>query len=352
MPSLRTLLILARASNLPTVWSNCVAAWWLGGGGGLWSLLALCAGASLLYVAGMYLNDAADATFDRQHRRERPIPAGHIAEKLVWRIGFGMLAAGSLLVIGVGSFAPGSKLLVREPTRAATRSNLTVASEMRATTEGQAVPAVLSADETANVSAKNRTTQTTRLHPSGLKHRAITIALTLALAALIVVYDVIHKAAMFSPWLMGACRSLLFFAVASAGQDGLTGLAVWSGLVLGVYVAGLSYFARLERMLRRPEWWPCVLLAAPLVLAFVVNAGPYRQDSLLLSFVLILWVARSLRPALGSAQQNISRAVAALLAGIVFVDLLSTGGNPKELGVVFLLLFGATLLFQKFVPAT
>ena len=32
-PLLRTLLILGRVSNLPTVWSNCLAGWLLDGGG-------------------------------------------------------------------------------------------------------------------------------------------------------------------------------------------------------------------------------------------------------------------------------------------------------------------------------
>ena len=35
MAKLRTLLVLGRVSNLPTVWSNCFAGWLLAGGG-LW----------------------------------------------------------------------------------------------------------------------------------------------------------------------------------------------------------------------------------------------------------------------------------------------------------------------------
>src|SRR5881392_1903166 len=67
-PYWRTLLVLGRVSNLPTVWSNCLAGWLLGGGG-RWALLAwACVGTSLLYVAGMFLNDAFDFNFDRQHR--------------------------------------------------------------------------------------------------------------------------------------------------------------------------------------------------------------------------------------------------------------------------------------------
>lgn len=101
-PSFRTLLVLGRVSNLPTIWSNCLAGWWLGGGGSGWTLARLCVGASLLYVAGMYLNDAFDSSFDRQYRRNRPIPSGAIAETLVWRIGWGMMGAGLVVVMTLG----------------------------------------------------------------------------------------------------------------------------------------------------------------------------------------------------------------------------------------------------------
>ncbi|HEY0550448.1 MAG TPA: UbiA family prenyltransferase, partial [Verrucomicrobiae bacterium] len=74
----RALLLLGRVSNLPTVWSNCLAGWLLGGGGEWPQFAVLCGGATLLYVGGMFLNDAFDAEFDAQHRRERPIPSGAI----------------------------------------------------------------------------------------------------------------------------------------------------------------------------------------------------------------------------------------------------------------------------------
>lgn len=94
MPSLRTLLILGRTSNLPTVWSNCLAGWWLGGGGNIKNLCPSMAGATLLYLGGMFLNDAFDSNFDAQYKRERPIPSGLISATVVWRIGFGLMAAG------------------------------------------------------------------------------------------------------------------------------------------------------------------------------------------------------------------------------------------------------------------
>src|SRR5688572_13786957 len=94
----RALLVLGRVSNLPTVWSNCLAGWALAGGVPLTAdyrqmideprnFLVLCLGASLMYIGGMYLNDAFDADFDRQHRRERPIPSGAIGVTAVWTLG-------------------------------------------------------------------------------------------------------------------------------------------------------------------------------------------------------------------------------------------------------------------------
>ena len=100
--TLRSLLILGRVSNLPTVWSNCLAGWWLAGSGDWRSFTLLCVGATCLYVGGMYLNDAFDAQFDQQHRPERPIPSGAISAAAVWKLGFGWIGIGilSLAVFG------------------------------------------------------------------------------------------------------------------------------------------------------------------------------------------------------------------------------------------------------------
>jgi len=103
-PSLvRTLLVLGRISNLPTVWSNCLAGWLIAGGGHGGALIQLCLGTSLLYVGGMYLNDACDVAFDRQYRLERPIPAGAISARAVWILSLVWLALGTgvLLLMNV-----------------------------------------------------------------------------------------------------------------------------------------------------------------------------------------------------------------------------------------------------------
>ena len=99
---LRTLLVLGRVSNVPTVWSNCLAGWILGHGGDWARFALLCIGATLLYIGGMFLNDAFDADFDSQHRRERPIPSGAISVKMVWQIGLALLIAGLAFLAPLG----------------------------------------------------------------------------------------------------------------------------------------------------------------------------------------------------------------------------------------------------------
>jgi hypothetical protein len=279
---LRSLLVLGRVSNLPTVWSNCLAGAVLGGGAGWLPLAWLTIAATLLYVGGMYLNDAFDLDFDRQHRKERPIPAGKVPLHTVWTAGIAALAVGFVMMALLG--------------------------------------------------------------------RATAI-LTLLLITSIIVYNAVHKVVIFSPVLMALCRFFLFLAAASIGFDGVTGQAVWAALVLATYVVGLSYVARSESTRGALKYWPCYLMAAPLLLAWLINQGSYKSKGLALSLVLILWVIRSLRTTFWSSEKNIGRTVSGLLAGIVLVDLLATlGGN--NLGVVFLALFLLSLYFQRFIPAT
>src|SRR5689334_22435492 len=96
---LRTALRLGRVSNLPTTWNNVIAGLVLSGAGALAfaPTLALCCAISLLYVGGMYLNDAFDREYDARERPERPIPAGEVSAAAVFGSGFGMLALGVAL---------------------------------------------------------------------------------------------------------------------------------------------------------------------------------------------------------------------------------------------------------------
>jgi 4-hydroxybenzoate polyprenyltransferase len=110
MINARVALRLGRVSNLPTVWSNVIAGAALTGQPmRLSTLLCLLLAMSLIYTAGMFLNDACDHAFDAIERPERPIPAGQISIPCASGSGLAMLGAGVLLLAfqGSGAFASG-----------------------------------------------------------------------------------------------------------------------------------------------------------------------------------------------------------------------------------------------------
>jgi 4-hydroxybenzoate polyprenyltransferase len=280
----RTLLILGRVSNLPTVWSNCLAGWWLAGGGTFWKLPFLLLGTSALYTGGMFLNDAFDVDFDRQRRPTRPIPSGAITEEWVWIYGWTWLLLGILLLFLCGKWA-------------------------------------------------------------GL--------LGIVLAGCIVIYDAAHKVITASPWLMGGCRFWVYVIAGTAGEDDRYGWPIWCGAALAFYIVGLSYVARRESSREMVPYWPLIFLAAPIVLAMMMDTDRWRTPAIYLSIVLVVWIVRCVRTIFFGGEIAVARIVSGLLAGIIFVDWLAVAPQcPVALGVVFAVLFGATLALQRFIPAT
>lgn len=110
---LHTWLTLGRASNLPSVWTNVFAAALVAQASLhhdgqpphlsaslidaiLTWLIALTA-LSFMYLGGMFLNDAFDANWDKQHKQSRPIALGIVSAGLVWVHGIALLVAGVLL---------------------------------------------------------------------------------------------------------------------------------------------------------------------------------------------------------------------------------------------------------------
>lgn len=102
-------LELARASNLPTCWSNVLVGCAFAGLAG-WSLpvvVALLVAVSAFYVGGMALNDVRDAAFDARTRPGRPIPSGRISRRAAFW--FGAACIGGALAV---SAALGTETLV------------------------------------------------------------------------------------------------------------------------------------------------------------------------------------------------------------------------------------------------
>lgn len=99
-PRWRSYLLLARVSNVPTVWSNVLAGIVVANGTAPdpARFLQIAASASLFYTGGMFLNDAFDADIDARVRPERPLPAADVTRREVFAVGGALLAAGLLLL--------------------------------------------------------------------------------------------------------------------------------------------------------------------------------------------------------------------------------------------------------------
>src|SRR5262245_9109124 len=273
---LRAWLVLARASNLPTVWSNCIAGCWLGGWNSAATVVLLCTTGSLLYTGGMFLNDFCDIGFDREHKPERPIVAGHVTRRWVGVAAFILFLVGLLLARAIG--------------------------------------------------------------PNVLLFGFI-------LVVVITAYDFLHKRIAWAPVLMAACRFLLYLMAAAAGVLGPTSRVFGFAIGLALYVVGLSYLARGESGTTRSSRLWLLLLGAPVIAA--ISFYPPAL-TLLCALPLVIWIWRAFL----ISKQNIGGGVAALLAGIVLVDLLAVSPTTLLPWVGFAGLFGAALLFQRYVPAT
>lgn len=180
--TLRTLLVLGRVSNLPTVWSNVLAGAVLAGASFSRSSLPIAALVlSSFYVGGMYLNDAFDREFDARHQPQRPIPSGRATARTVFLLGFGLLALGSLGVAWIGWVS------------------------------GRLLPALASAT---------------------------------VLVALIVFYNAHHKGNRWSPLVMGLCRVFVYVTSGLMLGGALTTSLAIGALVLLSYLMALTQIAK------------------------------------------------------------------------------------------------------------
>lgn len=93
--TMKAYLALCRVSNLPTVWTNVLAACLLAAA--LFSadaIFLLTASLSCFYLAGMALNDLCDREHDRVSRPARPIPSGRISAPAATICTVSLFAAG------------------------------------------------------------------------------------------------------------------------------------------------------------------------------------------------------------------------------------------------------------------
>ena len=286
-------LRLGRVSNLPTVWSNVLAALALSGAlarGPEPAQLALLALAfSVFYVGGMFLNDAFDRHIDKVQRPNRPIPSGRVSAPAVFGAGFALLALGTLLT------------------------------------------GVVALDADASI---------VRAAGSGA-----------LLAAVIVLYDMYHKQNPLSPVVMGACRVLVYVSVGYA-----VGLHLAPQLLIGAgclwcYLIGLTYAAKQEAFNRLTRVWPLVFLAVPVFYGLYLNfTGPWVWPFVVL---FVTWGARALQFLRAGPERAVPQAVVRLIAGISLLDaLLIAGAGSTGWAVFAAAMCALTRVFQRVVPGT
>lgn len=213
-PKLQTWMTLGRISNLPTVWTNTFAALLLTSSTTALpipssaALILLLTLVSLLYLAGMLLNDFIDSDWDQQHQNPRPIILGLVSRR---QVGF---ATGILLSLALAALLYLSQLLDQ---------------------------------------------------PQWL------LSFSLVLIGLIFAYNLGHKKYAHSVWFMGGCRSAVYLTAASslAAPPELLWLCA---LLLGTYISGLTYLARQEHRNQILSYAPMLLMLSPVLLIIYADS--------------------------------------------------------------------------------
>ena len=288
--NLRVALQLGRISNLPTVWSNVLAATVLSGAPPRASLLAgLALALSFFYVGGMYLNDAFDREIDARERPERPLPSGRVGPREVFTVGFGLLFLGVAVVVLMARLGP---------------------------SPGSARPALVAAA---------------------------------GLGALIVAYDLHHKTNPMAPLLMALCRGGVYVTTAVA-LGRLTWPVLQGAAVVIAYLIGLSVLAREERGVGAAVPWGLALLWIPLL----AEGGRGRGwGPTVATLAFLIWTARAVSLLTVWRGGQVGPAIGALIAGISLVDARLIAGRASFGWVLLALGAGALTLFsQRYVRGT
>jgi len=286
---LRPWLELARISNLPTVWTNTLAAWLLSGGSVTdLRLLWITLGASLLYTGGMILNDAADIAFDRQHRPERPIPSGRIALRWAWRVGLIFLLCGASMMVGRGGANPAVTI-----THALT---------------------ILAFD---------------------LYHNPWSGSVLLMGACRTLLYLAAASPLLANPW---------------SGPALLPGLTLGAYIVGLSLIARQE--AKPASTPKSPTWPLLLLLISPVLLTCYQSTIHQKVLPIALGIGLLLWINRTLRQMRTDPPRSIGPAVGKLLATIAWVDALALTNTHRLTAILLVCTIPLLLLWQKKIAAT
>lgn len=255
----------------------------------------------LLYWSGMVWNDYFDLEQDRRERSFRPLAAGIIPIQTARRLGI-VLMAGGLLLAGLAD-----------------------------------------------------------LRPDGYWPNSSVIALLLILA--ILAYNAWLKRSGAGPWAMGACRFLnILLGLSAAGQ----GIFTWGwglALVVGLYIVGVTQFARTEARVSDPNrlLFGALLLFAALILALtmpklVQYSYPAHRPAFLFPYFLVafvLYLCLAVIPAIqrpipGMVQAAVKRSI----LGLILLDAILATAIVGYLGLAIVGLYLPSYFLGRWVYST
>lgn len=305
MTKLSAILATGRISNLPTVWCNVLVAFLLvqltqtNSDLPITLLLASCLAASCLYVGGCFLGDAVDVEFDAEHKPTRPIPMGILSRSSIFSyastlIGMGITLPTAYLKISTGSWSCSALLF------------------------------------------------------------------SVLLTAAIVIYSLWHKR---SPWIglpfIGSCRFflVLFGAYVASSALNNTAISMESAWIfascIGIYTICFASVASSESS-PNPITWRKGLMAIMLTLPVATIVVTYQSGVSITSPILVavlvylLWMITAFR----KINTNKGQFVSMSLAGFCLLDATFAAQFGWQWLITCFVLFGLSLLLQKWAPAT
>jgi hypothetical protein len=297
MSRLRAYAQLVRLPALPTaladIWLGALAADALPGH--LLPFVFLLLATACLYCGGMVWNDYFDQDQDRRERPHRPLPSGQVAPRAAVRLGLGLLAAGVCFACLAG----------------------------------------LS-------------------HPAGSEANSfLSPVLALLLVGAILLYDRWLKRTWLGPVGMGACRFLnVLLAVSASG--GLTKGGLHLAAVVGLYIVGVTWFARTEA--RRSSPYALSGAAVVMLLSLIValplpewvlpgTSSPLFPYLLVaLGFIVGIAVCQAIgKPTPERVQAGVKRALFAL----ILLDAVLASAFAGSIGLLILLLLTPTLYLNR-----
>lgn len=177
----------------------------------------------------------------------------------------------------------------------------------------------------------------------------------LLLGVLIIAYNYLHKKWVHSVYIMGACRSFLYLACASAISVQIPHSVFAWCVCLGLYTAGITVVAKGESTDNVVKFYGLALLFSPALVAAYLS---FNELDLHLIGVLVTgtlwlsWTIYCLCIIKGSAEGRVGRAVSYLIAGMVLIDAFAVSSHYGLYGLFFVPLLPLVIWFQTKVSGT